>query len=489
MWWGPFVVIVACDGFRGPSDPAGRLVALRAATVERLAAPASAPAKKLDWERQWYPLAVTECLDEKVPTRLELLGRELVAWKSKEGWRVFDNACPHRLAPLSEGRIEEDGSLLCSYHAWRFDEQGECVSMPQAKNQVITANCVPSYPVRHVDGLLWVFADPTDDGRLAAATSTPPIRDEIDDSRVVKPQWNFRDLPYGWDFFCENVMDPAHVSVSHHGITGSRYEADQYFEVRKVAEPTVEGFAFQTFREDSNISAVTEFRAPVLTKITNSLPNDGKLVLYLYATPTKPGFCRHIGCQVLIPGDDGKLPPGLGFFALPMPTWLLHVLASLFLHQDLVFLHHQEKTFALRGYEARSDAGDATKKPSYSSLVFTPTPQDKILLTFRNWLRNKAGGGVPWFGSPDLPPRETDPRKLFDVWHSHTSKCRICRAALDNVRRVRFAAAVAAGIVAVATRDALHACLGAGFFGLVALLAHKLVGLFHAYEFSHAKNN
>ena len=56
--------------------------------------------------------------------------------------------------------------------------------------------------------------------------------------------------------------------------------------------------------------------------------NGGKFVLALYASPSRPGWVRHIGCQVLVEGEDGKLPPGLGFFALPMPVWLSHVLAS-----------------------------------------------------------------------------------------------------------------------------------------------------------------
>ena len=30
-----------------------------------------------------------------------------------------------RLAPLSEGRIHESGELQCTYHGWRFNEQGE----------------------------------------------------------------------------------------------------------------------------------------------------------------------------------------------------------------------------------------------------------------------------------------------------------------------------------------------------------------------------
>ena len=34
--------------------------------------------------------------------------------------------------------------------------------------------------------------------------------------RVLAPiRWNFRDLPYGWDMFMENTLDPAHVVVSY----------------------------------------------------------------------------------------------------------------------------------------------------------------------------------------------------------------------------------------------------------------------------------
>jgi hypothetical protein len=52
---------------------------------------------------------------------------------------------------------------------------------------------------------------------------------------------------------------------------------------------------------------------------------------------------------VLVKNQAGKKPDGIGFFALPMPTWLGHVLASLFLHQDAVFLHRQEKILARGG--------------------------------------------------------------------------------------------------------------------------------------------
>lgn len=41
--------------------------------------------------------------------------------------------CGHRLAPLSQGRIEpSDGTLQCSYHGWRFLGTGRAASIPQA---------------------------------------------------------------------------------------------------------------------------------------------------------------------------------------------------------------------------------------------------------------------------------------------------------------------------------------------------------------------
>jgi phenylpropionate dioxygenase-like ring-hydroxylating dioxygenase large terminal subunit len=66
-----------------------------------------------------------------------------------------------RLAPLSEGRIEEsDGTLQCSYHGWRFKGSGAAASIPQAAydspQSEKTAcsskrSCVATYPIQVLD--------------------------------------------------------------------------------------------------------------------------------------------------------------------------------------------------------------------------------------------------------------------------------------------------------------------------------------------------
>ncbi len=86
------------------------------------------------WTKQWYPVAVIDHLDASYPHKIQLLGKDLVLWRDRNNkWRCFDDVCPHRLVPLSEGRIESDGTLLCAYHAWRFDGKGNCVKYSTIK--------------------------------------------------------------------------------------------------------------------------------------------------------------------------------------------------------------------------------------------------------------------------------------------------------------------------------------------------------------------
>ena len=71
----------------------------------------------------------------------------------------------------------------------------------------------------------------------------------------------------------------------------------------------------------------------------------------------------------------------------------------------MVFLHHQEKILARRGYE---NAAGSTGE--YVQHVFTPTPQDKGVIAFRKWLQYSAGGGVPWAQGRDVGERSLGDR-------------------------------------------------------------------------------
>ena len=88
-------------------------------------------------------------------------------------WRAFVDECPHRKVPLSEGRIENDGTLFCSYHGWRFDGDGSCTHVPQVtsdeKMDVILSNPKSScnaFPTKVINGLLFVWPSNDKDALL-----------------------------------------------------------------------------------------------------------------------------------------------------------------------------------------------------------------------------------------------------------------------------------------------------------------------------------
>ena len=87
-----------------------------AATTAQPAAAADAAGDAFDWHKQWYPVAAIECLKPDRPHALQLLGVRLVAFKDAAGeWAVLEDVCPHRLAPLSDGRLTAGRELMCSY--------------------------------------------------------------------------------------------------------------------------------------------------------------------------------------------------------------------------------------------------------------------------------------------------------------------------------------------------------------------------------------
>ncbi|KXZ42581.1 hypothetical protein GPECTOR_132g593 [Gonium pectorale] len=428
------------------------------------------------WTRNWFPVAVLECLDPSRPHPFKLMGRDLVLWRDGSGsWRAFADACPHRLAPLSEGRVEKDGTLLCAYHGWRFDSAGKCTSLPQMESKEAEhkacsnpRSCATSYPTREAQGLLWVWGEPGAMGELESKQKPPaliPEMEELPAERLQPMPWFFRDLPYSHDFFIENVTDPAHVTVSHHNVAGNRYAPDQYVTVDELRPASATG-----------------------------------------------GFKYSV--KILIKDTAGKLPRGLAFFAAPMPTWLAHTTASMFLHQDQVFLHAQERTVAARGSGA------------HGAKYFMPAPADNMTTAFRKWLGSMAGGGIPYAGSSALPPTDplTSKDALFDTYHTHTAQCAICKPALKNLQTAR-AAAVAAAFAALGTaalvlavtaaaKAAALAAAGAAassaatsallsppplaslvaaalaaLLGGVTVVIDKLIGMMHRYEYSHADNH
>ena len=57
---------------------------------------------------------------------------------------ALEDACWHRLLPLSMGRLEGD-ELVCGYHGLVYNAQGRCTHMP-SQETINPSACVRSYP-------------------------------------------------------------------------------------------------------------------------------------------------------------------------------------------------------------------------------------------------------------------------------------------------------------------------------------------------------
>jgi phenylpropionate dioxygenase-like ring-hydroxylating dioxygenase large terminal subunit len=470
-----------------------------------------------NWFKAWYPVVPVEFLDDEKPHAFKLLGIDIVVWndgpvdtsplfgprkerakgakKSDGNWRVFVNQCPHRKVPLSEGRIEDDGSLLCSYHGWRFNGKGETIDVPQISKtsevERIRANPKSkcnSFPVKMIDGVLWVWPDASEDSRIEAALAPVPSLDmdpDVKEERIWKGNWNFRELPYGHDYFIENVVDPAHVPISHHNVVGSRYN-DQSLTIQSLNPLTKEGFSIATETPASS-SGTTSFTAPSQVLIKSPFGKEGAAqYLELYSSPSRPGFCNHVGRIVVIKDKSNQMPKLLKQFTLPLPTWLNHILASAFLHQDALFLHGQERSLAHYGEYRSSSPGT---NDSYAKATMLCSV-DKGVLKFRTWMKEFAGGHIPFKGDPSMPA--TDNEVVFDTWNSHVKHCKYCLDALKNLKRMRAVSFMASALLAAVRPEKLGvvgSTLGALALSGLGYLLNKFIGMFYRYEFSHAENH
>ncbi|CAE8637155.1 unnamed protein product, partial [Polarella glacialis] len=418
----------------------------RAATAEDAVQGASGgavlgAAKGFDWAAQWYPAAVAADLDRGAPHGVTILGEDLVLWHDGVAWACAADRCPHRLAPLSEGRLsgETPARLQCSYHGWEFDREGACLRIPQAASAEVEESalrsrrsCVQAYPVGEAAGLLWVWADSAP-GAVAAAAATPlPLpaaaRARLEAGQPL-PDFFMRDLPYGHDILLENLVDPSHLPFSHHGFGGLRREtvtAGHRMEMvgnatalhalftkehgvgfpalrqldRVVADaPTALARTKSPFGAPDNMAGFVHFTAP--TRVVYEYLGDVSILLF--ATPTAPGAAR-VFLVNLLPPPATALPLRAELqrrfrrlvFSLMTGTFLgkyrAHMMDHTIFDGDGIFLAAQQHK--LHQEDGRGQDGGGSWR-SY----FTPGPADALVIAMRRWYEGQGGGQPPWRGA------------------------------------------------------------------------------------------
>ncbi|MGB1416600.1 MAG: Rieske 2Fe-2S domain-containing protein [Synechococcus sp.] len=372
------------------------------------------------WTEQWWPVAYLQDLDVSQPNRFTLLERDLVIWwePSTTRWRVFPDVCPHRLVPLSEGRINAAGQLECPYHGWSFDGEGHCRAIPQAQDDARSESRRSRCASLHTatgQGLLFVWMGAPD---AALTTPLPLVPALEEDPQSWTVQDTFRDLPMDAVTLLENVLDVSHVPFTHHRTVGKRENAAPVnAAVTREGQDGFEAFWEEGPRRGQLGSQSTRFHAPQLMWHDLTAKGFGRILTVVYAVPIRRGECRLFA---RFPFQFQSAAPRL-LIGL-RPRWLQHIGNHKVLEDDQVFLHWQERVLERAGGSAAADRA-----------FFLPTSSDVYVAALHRWLNNN--GGEPFAGRP-LPARQGT-EALMDRYHSHTVHCRSCSQALDRIRRAR----------------------------------------------------
>ncbi|MBK5961852.1 Rieske (2Fe-2S) protein [Rhodoplanes elegans] len=173
----------------------------------------------------WYAAAWTHEIGRALSART-VCGKDMVLYRRSDG-RVaaLEDACWHRLLPLSLGRLDGD-QVVCGYHGLVFDGDGRCTFMP-AQKTINPSACVHAYPVAERHRLVWVWPG---DPALADPATIPDFHWN-DGTDWVGEGGTFYSLKCDYRLVIDNLMDLTHETYVHAGSIGHDAILESPFDV------------------------------------------------------------------------------------------------------------------------------------------------------------------------------------------------------------------------------------------------------------------
>ena len=452
----------------------------------------SAPASK--WLDLWYPVIFSALVPDDGLVSATIFERPLVLFRAEDGGiQCLADQCPHRLAPLSDGRLATDPKtgakrLECSYHGWQFSGCGSCTKLPQLDSQktILPLYNAKSYPVEESQGILYVFLG---DAGLAPKVPVPRVEELYREGWIYEQDY-MRDLPYDYTTLVENIIDPSHVPVSHHGTTqGNRALAQPLKTKVSMSSATAPlGFSGETEvplhgssrlgLSQQSAKQNVQFTAPSLLSYKFSVGAGDACALF-YPIPVSRGRSRILVRRGRNFATDRKLD---------RPALVAkHLENNVVFDQDMAFLRGQEA----RLQALRTDGWGGAWRPlaTGDQSYVMPAEADRFVISLRKQLDSVASA-LPWRSPPNAQAAYAPPlprRALLDRMEQHTKHCPACTEALAltelciKLSKVALQASLTAFLVALACSSAsaarlcLVSALGASVYS-AALLQAYVVG-------------
>ena len=370
-----------------------------------------------NWHNQWYPIAIQKFTDRTKHFKTTVLDTPIVTWydRNTEYWNTVIDRCPHRGAPLSEGRLQ-NGNIQCPYHGYQFNGCGDCVYIPQSNcnnDSKILSKMNTKYKITTVsEDIIWVWMNSS-----SFPTHDPPryLESEEEASSYFIEDY-MTSVPFDFRFLQENIMDVSHTAFTHHATQSHRSFATP-IEYKITSNIDLNGFSMISRNiPETEFTRYNKFIAPSyhVTSIQRKLFGiTFNNTLVTYALPVSQGNSQVISRFII----EGIPKIFLNVMKL-IPTWYRHLMVNEFVEDDIIMLNRMQE------YNSQNN--------KYKILVESDTPVlmwNKWLKTFTNYstlLKPNLNVGI-----------YKNNLQLLDRYERHTKNCNTCLHAKSRLKNYK----------------------------------------------------
>lgn len=169
----------------------------------------------------WYMGAWAHEITEK-PISRRLLGVGTMFYRKSDGGIVaMRDRCPHRFAPLSQGKVIDD-AIECPYHGLVFNSGGQCIVSP-FEERAPQAIRVQTFPVVERDNIVWFWPG---DPERADADLVPDF--SLISSPKYKCVFGLTEVDAHYEIETDNLMDLTHSRTLHTAFGGGIGKDSKY---------------------------------------------------------------------------------------------------------------------------------------------------------------------------------------------------------------------------------------------------------------------
>ncbi len=292
--------------------------------------------------------------------------------------------------------------------------------------------CIQSFVIREKQGIIWFWRGKTEE----ADEKLIPTLSNLERPEFISTDFMI-DLPYDQSYLIENIIDPAHVHISHDGSLGNRENA-QPLEM-EIIESSLKGIKgrYKYTKKTTGYWINLDFIAPNLVVYGFTLPNNVSVETALYSLPTAKGSCR-----LFLRNYSNYFNWKTKF----KPLWLAHWESNRILEEDSVFIVAEQAIV--------ENSSKSMKQ------IFLPLKTSDILVVeYRKWL-DRYGNNLPFYQGytssklAKVIVKNNQEKATLDRFKQHTQICSSCSQAYQTTIRLKqilIGIAIALAAVAMIT--------------------------------------